>query len=245
MENDIPIPEDVFKSINTDQKMRNAVAFAHECHTGGGFDHFCALAYPQRYIVTQEQINEAKAVLAKAKEEVFSKHRNNLLFVSMGCNYEARYEDDPCNHRIRTEFLNKDGHRFFIEICAMGQDGMFVDFSIDRDCEIEYETKRAALRNELNGLQKDDPRRDELKKKMADSQQCNPGYHFGGIEHANLELKYTKQNILKLVNETFGCLFKNIIIDQHTISCDDREIICYSQTAANAGTRIVQQLEMF
>lgn len=242
MENDIPIPEQVVKSIYTDPKIRNAVAFAHKCNLRGKFDHYCALAYPERYIVNQQQIDEALAVLKHDREEILSRHKNDLLFVSMGMSYEPRYEDDPCNHRIRTEFLNKDGKRFFIEFVTNGGEGMIIDHSIDRDAEIEHERKRSELYKELNLTDKKSERYLELRKLCVESNRANSGRNYGSLETAKLSLKYTKHNILKLVNETFGCLFTNIIVDQHTINFSG-EVLCFSPK--NESQYKAQQLKIF
>ena len=191
--------------IYTDERLRNAVAFAHGCcdryhkHL-----HYKALYYPLEYIVTEEQIQQAKEELTRAKERVYAQHSNHLLFVGMGSEYAPRFEDDVCNHRIRTEFTNRHGHRYFIEFCTLAKgNGFSITFAIDRDKEIE-----------LN----------------SDWNKQGEYYHFKGLTTSKIgyTLDYTKRNILNIVNEYFDCAFSEVIIDQHTIHPDDREIICHS-----------------
>lgn len=239
------MPDEYIHRIYTDERFRNAIAFAHICtEKGGKFSHYCAMTPEGQYIVTEEEIEWAKTYLATCKDEVFTRHRNDLLFVSMGGDYEPRYEDDPCNHRIRTEFINKDGHRYFIEVGTYGSDAMLVDSSIDRDAEIKHEAERKALYEEYKNLRRRDPKWEEYRKRYTASH-TNVGYNFGDIQRKDHRLKYTKQNILRLVNETFGCLFTNIVIDHYTISTNDREIICYSPKENIDTNKIVTQLELF
>ncbi len=191
--------------IYTDERLRNAVAFAHSCcdryhkHL-----HYKALYYPLEYIVTEEQIQEAREELARAKERVYAEHSNHLLFVGMGSRYAPRYEDDVCNHRIRTEFTNRHGHRYFIEFTVHGKgNGFNIDHAIDRDKEIE--------------LNSDWNRQGEY-------------YNFKGLETSRIGYSrdFTRRNVLNIVNEYFDCAFAEIVIDHDTIFVDDREIICHS-----------------
>lgn len=199
----IELTAEKFAEIYTNEEFRNRVAFAHQCcDSGGRFKYFGTCSYPQRFIVTEQQIAEAKKEYERAKAEVYDKYYNDLLFVGMGSDYAPRYEGDPCNYRIRTEFTNKDGHRFFIELSRMAKgDGMWITFSLDRDRQIE-----------LN----DDPHRQ------------GEYYNFHNLQNKDLGQTYTHDNILRLVNAHFDCCFKNIVIDNYNIHPDDREIICES-----------------
>ena len=249
MNEDIRMPDEYIHRIYADERFRNAIAYAHGCYVNGGkFSHYCAMTPEGRYIVYEEEIECAKTFLATCKEEVFAKNQHDLLFVSMGCDYAPRYEDDPGNHRIRTEFLNKNGHRFFIEVCRRGQDEMRIDHSIDRESEIKYNETISRLHKEYTKMDIRDPKREEAKKRYFDESGLEHGFNFGGIEHADLGMKYTKKNILKLVNDIFDCLFRDIVIDRRTISMNDREIICSSPTCLTIKVpenKPIMQLELF
>ena len=107
-----------FQEIYTNEKFRNEVATAHRCcDSKGAFKYMCTCSYPTRYIVTEEMINEAKVERERASKESNKKNHNKLLFVAMGGTYSIgkTSNDDVGCHRIRTEFLNKHGERFFIE----------------------------------------------------------------------------------------------------------------------------------
>lgn len=199
----IELTAEKFAEIYTNEEFRNNVTFAHPCcNSGGHFKHYGTCSYPHRYIVTQEQMAEARKEYERAKTEIYEKDYNDLLFVGMGSAYEPRFEGDAGNHRIRTTFKNKEGHSYFIEcIRSTKGDGFWVDFTVDVD-----------KKNELN-----------------DNPNCQAEfYQIKGIERKPLGLKYTKENLLQLVNEHFGCRFKDVVIDNYNIHPDDWEITCES-----------------
>ena len=66
---------------------------------------------------------------------------------------------------------------------------------------------------------------DRSKQKDRNDEQA--GYNYGSLQRRDLP-EYTKKNILDLVNSTFKCAFKNIVIDNYTINPNNREIICAS-----------------
>lgn len=203
----IMTPE-IMQGIYADEKLRKAVAYAHGCcdrfhkHL-----HYKALSWPIEYIVTEQQIQEAKDELARAKERVYDEHSNHLLFVGMGSDYAPRYEDDVCNYRIRTEFTNRHGHRYFIEFSTLAKgNGFSIHYAIDRDKEIE--------------LNRASDRQGEY-------------YNFKGLEMSKIghTQDYTKHNILNIVNQYFDCCFKRVVVDSYTIGMADRAIICFSPKA--------------
>lgn len=195
--------------------------------------------YPNKYIVTDDQVSEAKRLLKEAKINTLIKHKNDLLFCSMGMGYEARFEDDVCNHRIRTEFLNKNGKRFFVEFGTGLNENLRCDHSIDRDLEIEFEQKRIEAYANRDKLER---KTDEWYKADLIVQKYNqqPFHNYSGLERLTDQIKYTNQNILEIVNKTFDCEFKSIVISD-LIHPNDRDIICFSPKA----TAIVKQLSLF
>ena len=201
MENLKQLEADKFKEIYSNEKLRNAVAHAHGClDSRGVFKHKKALMYPTSYKVTDEQIQEAKEETERAKIETLKKNKNILLFVGMGMGYEERYKDDVCNWRIRTEFKTPNGRVYFVEF-GTGLDNTTIrcDHSIDRT------------------------REDELSSNVHNQQEF---YNYKNLER-NSELgKYTKSRILEIVNRTFNCNFKKVVIDEYNISCDG--VICES-----------------
>lgn len=187
----IQLTPEKFAEIYTSEEFRNQVAGAHSCYDSTmHFKHKATCSYPTEYIVTDEQITEAKIEIKRAKEQAIKDSAGKLVFVGMGMTYEPRYEDDVCNHRIRTEFTNAHGHKFFIEVGTGTSDRMRIDYAIDRENGREVASSEGA-------------------------------YNYKGLEHKRELPKYTKQEVLKLVNEYFDCNFSEIIIDNYNLNTDD------------------------
>ena len=231
-----PIPD--IRQIYHDNKLRNAVAYAHGCcDKEGRHLYYSTCTHPERWSVTEEQIKEAKNILNEAKQRILQIHKNDLLFVSMGCDYDPRYEDDVCNHRIRTEFLNQEGRRFFIEAGRGREEYIHISSSIDIDAQKNYDQKRSDIWDEIKKYGPGDENRGRLYKEL-DS--LKTGYqNYGGLEGIS-EVKYTKRNLLELVNKTYNCCFDSIFIDYDTLHPSDAEIICYSPQNSR-----VKQLQLF
>lgn len=186
------LDKETFKQVYTDEKLRNAVAYAHGVLESNGSEWKRALIYPISYKVNDEQIKICNDLINKRKKEVLKENKHNLLFCGMGCEFEPRFNDGVGNHRIRTEFINKDGIKCFIEVGTSYGKGKEDNLRIDHAI-IPYD------REEKNRLD---------------------------IERSDLNLKYTYQNVLNLVNHYFNCNFKNIVLDYYNISCDG--VLCVS-----------------
>jgi len=192
------LTEEKFKGIYTNEKLRNAVAFAHGCFNKNmQFSYKKALMYPINYKVTEEQIKKAVNLRIKKQKEVLKDNYNNLLFCGMGMNFKPTIKDGVENHRIRTEFLNKDGIKCFIEVGTgrTPEENLRVDFALYG--YIENETK-----NEKNQ------------------------YNYKKLETETPTLKYTYENVLNLVNKYFNCNFKKMVVDNYNISCES--VLCKS-----------------
>lgn len=195
------LTDEKFKDIYTDEKFRNEVAYAHQCmNSQGKFKHHKTCSYPIDYIVTEEQIRLAEEERQKGKKLAIEKAKNKLVFIGMGSSYAPRFEGDVCNHRIRTEFTNMHGNRFFIEICrASRNEDLHITHSIDR-------TKQDLL--------------EDAHDKQGEFYNCKD------LERNVPMLKYTFHNVRDLINEKFDCRFKEIYVDEHNLTTDD--IICES-----------------
>lgn len=214
-----------FNEIYTNEELRNAVAFAHGCNDKYGKHlHYKALMCPVEYIVTEKQIQEAKNEYERAKKEkVKNLKAGQLIFVGMGSSFAPRFDGDLCNHRIRTEFKNKEGRRFFIEVGTGKYGYMRCDHSVDRDMEYQYNDNFRDLSEKMKPVKKyslewqllHEDRKKWLKQ---------PYYNYAWLEHKDLG-KYTKENLLKIINETFGCSYTSIEVDNHTLRTED--FICH------------------
>lgn len=194
MENLQVLTEEKFLEIYNNEKLRNAVATAHKCYDSkGNFLYRKALMFPISYRVTNEQVEAANSELNKAKEKAKVENIGKLVLIGMGMEYPERYPDDVCNHRVRGEFLNKYCKKYFIEFGTGRKEGeMRVDHSIDRD--LEEQTKDSSKQ---------------------------PYNNCKNLERRKLYPKYTKTDILELINREFECNFKEIVIDNYTLSPDE------------------------
>lgn len=196
------LTQDKFKEIYTNEKLRNAVAFAHSvCKSNGEEEYKKALLYPVSYKVTEEQIKQGNTLRNKKAKKVLKENKHNLLFVGMGMEFEPTLKDGVGNHRIRTKFLNKDGIKCFIELGKGKDDNLRVDFALYNYCEDDYNISI---------------------KERATKQK----YNYMNLEREPLSLKYTYENVLNLVNKYFNCNFEKMVIDYYNISCSG--IICKS-----------------
>ena len=212
-----------FTGIYKNESLRNAVANAHKClDSNSKFKHFQALEGLKRYIVTEQQIKAAQTEKARAKAERIANLDNKLVFVAMGCDYSERYTDDVCCHRIRTYITNPEGKKYFIEVGTWGEELTRFDFVIDEDMRSEYERKAEFWREKIKNaggfykLPQSHPYFLELKKYQEQPYYWNKKHLWN-----DLKLKYTKTNILEVVNMLFECNFKEIEIDFFNLSTDD------------------------
>jgi hypothetical protein len=226
METIIQLTPEKFEEIYTNEQFRNQVAFAH-VHTdsNNNFKYRATCSYPVKYIVTDGQIEKANKEYERMKKIVFETHKNDLLFVGMGMTYNERYPDDICNHRIRTEFLNREGKRYFVEFGTGQGNQIHCDHSIDCDLLDLKEEEITKVREKMKGCTGFVSM--ELRKQMDESQKQSYN-NYKGLERKRFSEVYSKTNILNIVNETFNCNFKVIIIDNYNIHCDDKQIICIS-----------------
>lgn len=220
-----------FKGIYTNEKLRNEVANAHGCYgSDKNFKYYGTCTYPNnmRRAVSREQIEEARRLKEVARWETLKKNRNSLLFVGMGMNYDPRYEGDVCNHRIRTEFLNDSGQLIFVEFGTGRGEEMRCDHSIDRNLERKYDEKRAYYSKLQYQLKTNGGSMSELQEIRQEFRKwsAQPFYNHKGLERRSSMPKYTNENVLKLVNETFGCSFKKMVVDHYNLSCSG--IMCVS-----------------
>lgn len=232
----IEITPKVYDQIFTSEPFRNSVAHAHKCcDANGKFKYFGTCTYPQRYIVTEGQIHEAKSLKAKAelntRMEAFDK--GFIIFVGMGHDYINEDEpDDIGNHRVRSSFFNIDANQYFLEVGKGNDNKMHIIHSIDSTLElkmgIEAELKYGAYRAIKDTGAK--PKYPELIKasKELEIARRQIYYNYLKLEGSGF-FPYTKTELLKLVNSKFNCIFKGIVIDNYNVSADK----CINQSPKN------------
>lgn len=222
MKQDAVISRDVADSIGHSSSITSAVRNAHKVmDAAGNYKYHIALHKSGRWIVNQDLIDKAAKEYERMKKELLQGIGNRLVFVGMGMSYQSRYEDDVCNHRIRTEILNPEGRKFFVELGTGLEDAMRYDFVIDRDMEEVY---NGNLRRTAEEIKKNPyiPRDHPL---YAAREQWSrqPYYAYRRAEARELieGMKYTSRNVLRFVNEIFDCNFQEMSVEDYFITTDD------------------------
>jgi len=151
------VNDETFRQLIKQDKWIREISHAVGCYDKNhNFKHYRTVSYPDEYIVTKEQIAEAKKHYQRRHDEVLADiKKGDLVFVAMGCDYQSKYENAVNNHRMRCYFRDINGHRYFIEFCqcenhwekVVGKDSpvntkgdwFFIDFSIDIEIRDELE----------------------------------------------------------------------------------------------------------
>ena len=193
-----PLTAELFASIYTDKKFRNEVAYAHTCQNGRGeFKYKKTCAYPVEYIVTDEQIKEAKEEIERDKVRILAANKENLILIGMGGQYEG-IEDTVGNHRVRGEFTDVNGIKVFVEFGKWYDDStknrefVHIDHCINKTVEEQSHPTEQHKFNNYRGLEK--------KRGLGE---------------------YTQTNLLRIVNELLDGNFKAVFIDNYTLRPSD------------------------
>lgn len=219
----LEMPTDLFNQLGTNEKFTREVNYSHSvCDKYSVHQYYCTMYGGKRYKTTLEQKEQAQKLYEINRQKAIANVGNKLVFVGMGMEYKARYNDDVCNHRIRTEILNPQGKRFFIEVGTGRGENMRIDFVVNRDQENEYNEKLQFYRKEIeakggfNKVYNSDPSMIAYR-----DYQNQPYYWYKYDQWKNLDTKYTKENVLKLVNSLFDCNFTEMEIDYNHLTIDD------------------------
>ncbi len=219
----LEMPPDLLSQLGTNERFTREVNYAHGvCDKYSVLQHYCTMYAGKRYITTLEQKEQAQKLYAINKQRAIENVGNKLVFVGMGSEYSPKYEDDVCNHRIRTEIVNPKGRRFFIEVGTGSGELMRIDHVVDRDQEDEYNAKASEYRQKINDaggfwkIGKGDPLFEEYQK-----YQKQPYHWYKHEQWRELKAKYTNLNVLNLVNTLFDCNFKEMQVDYDHLTTND------------------------
>lgn len=128
-----------FHELITNDKMLFTIANASPCYKSDGktLIHYRTVTYPTEYIVTEEQIAEAKRLTKIRHDEILREIGfNELVFSPMGMSYEHPDKDNVRNYRIRCKFRNLEGKNYFVEFCFCENSGVWCTENICLDKEI-------------------------------------------------------------------------------------------------------------
>lgn len=169
-------------------------------------DHigYVAQLYPHRYAVTKDHIAIAKCQLEQDKQDAIARltSSSTLLMVGMGGVIETVDPDRINNYRVRGEFFNTQGTRFFLEVGSSSRsiNGMRCDFSINRDIEEKADAYR---------------RRTGIPVSQGDY------YNWKNLERSGDLGSYTKSRLLYIINSNFDCWFTGVEVDNYTLRVED------------------------
>lgn len=198
MNTQINLSDEKFKEIYTDDRFLHDCAFPVDCCNARGFHtHYRTCTYPIEYIITEEQIAIAKVEFARRRQAFLDGYKKGtLVLVCMGMDYPSKYPDGIGNHRVRGEFKNSGGRHFFVEFIRSAnfgkKDNTEEVFYCDYSIDRDAEKAGRSCQNAFN-LERG-------------GRSINP---------------YTKQRVLDLVNSTFGCNYRELVLDGWLISTDD------------------------
>ena len=198
------LSDEKFNAFTVQDKWVNAIQYAVKClDRNHNFKYFRTCSYPVEYIVSEEQIRQAREIAEERKRHILENIKaNDLVFVAMGGDYSGT-PGDVCNHRIRCNFKNIDGKRFFIEISSVFKDGFFIDSSIDLDKQEENEKKR-------------------IKEPFYPQTE----YNAKGVEKTLINKLFTWANVLAFINETYNCCYTNARFISYFVRCEDFTNCC-------------------
>lgn len=219
----------------TDELFAQAMACdkgIHECATANGYcdkNHRLIgkyVNYPSWrdvHDISDEQIAIAKENFQRRKnEELANIKRGEIVFVAMGGDFTPKIENGVGNYRMRCDFRNSAGEQFFIELCcccdAGKEQSFWVDFSIDRQLQKQYE-------NEINAMIERNKNLPFLKREHTSRV---PQYYYNakGVQHKEIKMPFTWDNVVKFINETYGCNYKSARLFRYFIRPEDYVCEC-------------------
>lgn len=193
MSQQITLSDEKFQEIYTDDRFLHDCAFPVDCCDARGFHKFYrTCTYPIEYIITEEQIAVAKVEFARRKQAFIDNYKKGtLVLVCMGGVYQSIFPDGIGNHRVRGDFKNSKGHHYFIEFCR-GISKLVENFHCTFSVDMEMEDD--GMRN----------------------------YNIFDLQRRNFgDMPFTKSALLEIVNSTFGCNYRELVLAEWLISTDD------------------------
>lgn len=184
--------EEFNELINVD-KFIHAMRFPVAClDSNHKFKHYRTCTYPIEYIITPEQIAQATDKYYQRHDDIIDNIKvGDLVFKGMGCDYPARFDGDVCNHRIRCYFKNNDDITYFIEILKCGE---------------HFEKKGYGFSFNFNHVVKEDGEH---------------SYYENVLTRDAIQLPFTKDNVLKVINEKFNASYTNMRVENYFITADE------------------------
>ena len=216
-----PMTDELFaKAMNCDYGI-------FECSCGHGYadsrghvlGHYANFpSWEDVHEITQEQIDIAKLNAKRRHDEILASiQQGELAFVAMGGGFTSKYEDGVGNHRMRCDFRNGNGEQFFIELMTFGsgEDGFWVDFSIDRQLQKDYAKQEEERWQRI----KENPHKGFHEPHI-------PQFYYNakGVQNKAISKPFTWSNVVEFINKTYGCNYTSGRLLHYFIDPD--EYVC-------------------
>lgn len=213
------LTKELFKKLAKEDKWISAMADPTSCYDSNHmFTHYKTCSYPIEYIITEDLIEKAKDLFKiRHKEIIDSIGCGVLAFRAQGGDFKSELKGGIGNYRICCYFKNNIGQKFFIELCSKaGHDYKFyVSYSIDEDLRTKREKELHEAyekREKEHGFYS-----------IVDKQDY---YNCKHIEHETFDIPFTFDNVVKFINELFGCSYKKGILIENIASYKDWCCFC-------------------
>lgn len=182
---------ELFEQVKQDDEKLRDIAHAHELHDSNHVYKRYETLSHPVRYIVSKEQKEEAIKLFEQKKAAFMEENKHNLVVTCMGITDEKECGDLMNHRIRMYFKNKAGTRYFVELIQIGYNNYFVEHSDNYDMSISEEY-------------------------------CNTGkYRNHGLKKRTKFQDFTRQKLLELINSTFDCDFKKIVIDENFVNCDD------------------------
>lgn len=174
-----------------------------------------------QYEISDEQRAQAKERFEERKAETleYCSQRGVLTWHSMGMNYPPTVDGGIGNYRIRTNFKDKTGHVWFIEIHPVRNDQVDADEARGWWGEV-YDVSKAEEMD--RGYQK---KKEQLLEKYGNwwKVPTNERVYAPSCPYERIECgrPFTYANVLAWVNDRFHTDYTELFLERYFVNCDD------------------------
>lgn len=177
--------------------------------------------YRSKWEISDEQRAQAKERFKERKAETreYCSRRGVLTWHSMGMNYPPTVDGGIGNYRIRTNFKDKTGHVWFIEIHPVRNDKVDADEARGWWGEV-YDVSKAEAMD--RGYQK---KKEQLLEKYGNwwKVPTNERVYAPSCPYERIECgqPFTYANVLAWVNDRFHTDYTELFLERYFLNCDD------------------------
>ena len=217
---DVLTMQEFRKLMDDDKWVKDFANAGWNCDKYGKRMYMRTVSYPIEYKVSEQQKRWAQTIRDRRKREELERIKpGELVFVAMGCDYDAEDPDEVKNHRMRTEFITDYGIKVFVEFIKGCKDGFWCDFSIHRTREEQMKHQDRVLGEQAKVCreQRNQPLYLEMHRRMGEQNY----YNYMGVEKTHIDKPYTWTNVLEFVNRTYGTHFTLVRMDRYFLTTDD------------------------